>query len=141
VALMRAVAGEGAAADVEESGERIWRLLADRRRRGRRIDVPWAPAEVGYDAWAPTYDDPRNGLLAPDFERVTALADGTRRGRALDAVCGTGRCAEGLSAQGYDVVPADLRPLESRTPRIQPAGYCAVAWVGRRTPGDTPTRR
>lgn len=140
-ALMRAFAGDGTAADVEEAGERIRRLLADRHRPGRPVDVPCVPAEVGYDAWAPTYDDPRNGLLAPDFERVTALADGTPRGRALDAVCGTGRCAEGISARGHDVVPADLRPPGSGTPRIQPGGYCAVAWAGRRTPGDTPTRR
>jgi len=106
-ALMRAFAGEYDAAFVEQRIDEVRRLLADRELLGAGAQVRRLTVEEGYDAWSTTYDDPGNGLLAPDFERVTALADGAPSGRALDAACGTGRYAEWLAEQGCQVVAVD----------------------------------
>lgn len=67
-------------------------------------------AAAGYDAWSGTYDDPGNGLLGPDLARVTSMIEGHRGGVALDAACGTGRYAEWLLGQGYEVVGVDPSP-------------------------------
>ena len=44
-----------------------------------------------YAKWAPTYDDPDNGLFAMDEPIIDEILDRLPVGDALDAACGTGR--------------------------------------------------
>jgi SAM-dependent methyltransferase len=67
-------------------------------------------APTGYATWAPTYDDPDNGLFAIDEEAVDAILDTLPVGDALDAACGTGRFAARLAARGYRVTGVDSSP-------------------------------
>jgi len=110
VALLRAFAGEHGASFVEERLAEIQRLLDDREHLGHPVEVPLLSAADGYDAWSGTYDDPGNGLLGPDLARVTSMIEGHRGGVALDAACGTGRYAQWLLGQGYEVVGVDPSP-------------------------------
>ena len=110
VALLRAFAGEHDASFVEKRLAEIKRLLDEREQLGRPVEVPKLSAADGYDAWSGTYDDPGNGLLGPDLARVTSMIEGHRGGVALDAACGTGRYAEWLLGQGYEVVGVDASP-------------------------------
>jgi SAM-dependent methyltransferase len=70
-------------------------------------EVARRDAETGYDAWAPTYDDPSNGLFAVDEPTVDAILDTLPLGDALDAACGTGRFSARLAARGHRVVGID----------------------------------
>lgn len=111
VALLRAFAGEHGASFVEERLAEIERLLGEREQLGQPMKVPLLSAADGYDAWSATYDDPGNALLGPDLARVTSMIEGHRGGGvALDAACGTGRYAEWLLGQGYEVVGVDASP-------------------------------
>lgn len=110
VALMRAFAGEHDAPFVEARLAEIAELLADRAALGPATDLPELTVAEGYDAWSASYDDPGNGLLAPDLARVTAFIDGHQGDVAVDIACGTGRYAEWLVAQGYQVVGVDSSP-------------------------------
>lgn len=94
VALMRAFAGEHDAAFVEERLAEISWLLQQRDQLGRPADLPLLTPAEGYDAWAASYDDPGNGLLAPDLARVTPMIEGHPDRLALDIACGTGRYVE-----------------------------------------------
>lgn len=109
-ALMRAFAGEHDSAFVERRLAAIEALLANRDQLGAPADLPQLTAAQGYDAWSIDYDEPGNGLLAPDFERVTAMIQGHPGGRAIDIACGTGRYAEWLVGQGYQVIGVDGSP-------------------------------
>jgi SAM-dependent methyltransferase len=71
------------------------------------VDVVPRDSNVGYDAWAPTYDDPDNGLFAVDEPAVKAILDTLPIGDALDAACGTGRFAAVLAERGHRVVGVD----------------------------------
>ncbi|MDQ2846324.1 MAG: hypothetical protein M3Y77_08230 [Actinomycetota bacterium] len=64
---MRAFAGEHGSVFVEERLAEIARLLQQRDRLGRPADLPLLTPAEGYDAWSASYDDPGNGLLAPDL--------------------------------------------------------------------------
>jgi len=108
--LLRAFAGEHGPSFVEERLAEIQRLLDEREQLGQPVEVPLLSAADGYDAWSGTYDDPGNGLLGPDLARVTSMIEGHRGGAALDAACGTGRYAEWLLGQGYEVVGVDSSP-------------------------------
>jgi SAM-dependent methyltransferase len=71
------------------------------------------PTRAAYEALAPIYDELtyRNdyemwlGALLPELER-----HGLRRGRALDAGCGTGRAFEPLLRRGWELWGCDLSP-------------------------------
>ena len=74
------------------------------------VDVAWRDSRTGYRAWAPTYDDPNNGLFDLDMPLVEAILDALPAGDALDAACGTGRITARLSARGHRVVGVDSSP-------------------------------
>ena len=74
------------------------------------VDVARRDSQAGYRTWAPTYDDPDNGLFALDQPTVDAILDALPVGDALDAACGTGRFSVGLAARGYRVVGVDSSP-------------------------------
>jgi len=71
------------------------------------VDLVRRDSPSGYRAWAPTYDDPNNGLFALDEPAVDAIVDTLPPGNALDAACGTGRFSARLSARGHRVVGVD----------------------------------
>jgi SAM-dependent methyltransferase len=74
------------------------------------VDVARRDSQTGYRAWAPTYDDPDNGLFAVDAPAVDAILDTLPAGDALDAACGTGRFSVRLAARGHRVVGVDSSP-------------------------------
>lgn len=74
------------------------------------VDVARRDSQTGYRAWAPTYDDPDNGLFALDEPAVDAILDTLPVGDALDAACGTGRFSTRLASRGHRVVGVDSSP-------------------------------
>jgi SAM-dependent methyltransferase len=64
------------------------------------------PAEV-YRDWAPSYDQPGNGMIDIEQPIVRTILDGLPVGTALDAACGTGRHAAYLAQLGHHVIGVD----------------------------------
>lgn len=71
------------------------------------VEVAERDSQTGYGLWAPTYDDPDNGLFGLDEPAVDAIVDTLPVGDALDAACGTGRFSLRLVARGHRVVGVD----------------------------------
>jgi len=111
LALMRAWSGDFDEAFVRARLAEVRRLLADDDlARHPGVTAEWREFESGYRDWAPTYDDPANGLFALDAPVVAEILDslGPANGRvALDAACGTGRLTSLLVERGYGVVGVD----------------------------------
>lgn len=74
------------------------------------VNVERGRLDDGYQQWAATYDEPRNGLFDLDEPTVHAILDELAVGAALDAACGTGRFASHLVARGHQVVGVDGSP-------------------------------
>lgn len=114
LALMRAWSGDFDEAFVQARLAEVRRLLDDDGLAAHPgVSVRWGDVGSGYRDWAPTYDDPSNGLFALDTPIVGEILDalGEGRGReALDAACGTGRLSSLLVERGYDVAGIDGSP-------------------------------
>jgi len=63
-----------------------------------------------YRDWAPTYDDPGNGMIEREQPIVRGIVDTLPVGTALDAACGTGRHTAYLAELGHRVVGVDGSP-------------------------------
>jgi SAM-dependent methyltransferase len=63
--------------------------------------------KAGYAAWAETYEDPGNPIIALEQAAVWGLLDPLAPGQALDAACGTGRHARHLVERGHTVIGFD----------------------------------
>jgi len=63
-----------------------------------------------YRDWAPTYDEPGNGMIDLEQPVVRRILDGLPVGTALDAACGTGRHAAYLAQIGHEVIAVDQSP-------------------------------
>lgn len=74
------------------------------------VDVARRDSTAGYRVWAPTYDDPSNGLFALDVPVLDEILDPLPAGDALDAACGTGRLSIRLAARGHRVTGVDSSP-------------------------------
>jgi len=98
---------EGSEADAVRRLEEV-RAILD----GEDEDEPITEADprAGYAAWASSYDEPGNPIIALEQPAVAALVDELPAGRALDAACGTGRHAARLAALGHEVTGVDLTP-------------------------------
>jgi len=133
LSLLRAWAGEG---DYDESFVQrrigtIRRLLADPELAAvPGVSVGRDATARAYEQWAPTYDEPGNGLFDIDEPIIDEVLDGLPVGAALDAACGTGRLTARLAARGFSVtgVDASAAMLESARERI-PAGEFSVGRV------------
>lgn len=107
-ALLRAFNGDY---DREFTHARIAEIRAllddpDPRLEAAAAARPITAAE-GYDAWAPSYDEP-NDLIEIEEPVVHGILDGLPVGRALDAACGTGRHAAYLDSLGHQVLGVDV---------------------------------
>lgn len=65
---------------------------------------------VGYAAWADSYDEPGNPIVALEEPAVWSLVADLGPGRALDAACGTGRHSRRLASLGHEVMGFDVTP-------------------------------
>lgn len=74
------------------------------------VNVARGRLDDGYQQWAATYDEPRNGLFDFDEPIVHAILDELTAGAALDAACGTGRFASYLVERGHQVIGVDSSP-------------------------------
>ena len=111
LALLRGWAGDFDREFVLERLDEVRRLLDDPVLADHPgYDVARGDARAGYRAWAPTYDDPSNGLFAVDEPAVDAILDTLPVGDALDAACGTGRFSARLAARGHRVIGVDGSP-------------------------------
>ena len=114
LALMRSWSGDFDEAFVRARLAEVRRLLDDDDLNGHPgVSVRWGDVRGGYRDWAPTYDDPSNGLFSLDTPVVAEILDslGPGAGRsAVDAACGTGRLSALLVERGYDVVGVDGSP-------------------------------
>lgn len=106
VALLRGFIGERDRAFTEARLAEVRALLADER-LAEGIDVGRVPTAQGYDEWAATYDEPRNGLFDFEEPHVREILDALPPGDALDAACGTGRYAAYLAGLGHRVTGVD----------------------------------
>jgi SAM-dependent methyltransferase len=69
-----------------------------------------ADLQAAYRAWAETYDEPGNPIIALEQPVVWSMLRSVPPGLALDAACGTGRHARELARLGHDVLGIDLTP-------------------------------
>lgn len=124
LALLRAWAGEGDHDEpfVRRRIEAIRRLLDDTELAAATgVSVGRDATAPAYAQWAPTYDDPDNGLFAIDEPIIDEILDVLPVGTALDAACGTGRLTARLAARGFRVCGVDgsaemLEPARNRVP-------------------------
>lgn len=108
LALMRGLAGECDRRFVEDRLARVRALLDDERLTSHPgVELGTGDTDGVYARWAPTYDDPGNGLLVLDVPFVDEVLDGVPPGDAVDVACGTGRLAAVLDARGHRVVGVD----------------------------------
>jgi SAM-dependent methyltransferase len=124
LALLRAWAGDFDKDFVDRRLADIRQLLAAEAIAGHDgVMVNCGGTLSGYRGWAPTYDQPRNGLFDCDEPVMHPIIDGIQPGDALDAACGTGRYAEYLAERGHRVVGVDSSPdmLERARARV-PSG-------------------
>lgn len=112
LALLRAWAGEGDHDKpfVRRRIEAIRQLLADPELAAvPGVSVERDATASAYAQWAPSYDDPSNGLFAMDEPIIDEILDGLPVGNALDAACGTGRLMARLAARGFQMTGVDGR--------------------------------
>src|SRR5437764_1579574 len=114
LALMRGWVGDFDEAFVRARLAEVRRLLDNEALAGHPgVVVGWGDVRSGYRDWAPTYDDPANGLFSLDTPIVGEILDTLGEGKhraALDAACGTGRLSSLLVERGYDVLGIDRSP-------------------------------
>jgi len=110
LAVLRAAAAGDEARAAEHLAQ--LRLVAsdEATDRGRTRVLPRVGPKEGYAAWAPTYDERRNAMIALEEPAVRRLVAGVPAGRALDVGCGTGRHMARLAAAGHHVVGIDPSP-------------------------------
>jgi SAM-dependent methyltransferase len=111
LALLRAWAGDHDQAFVQARLLEVRELLADEELAGHPgvLVEPGATGDA-YSQWAPSYDDPGNGLFDLDAPFFAAVCAGLPVGTALDAACGTGRLIPPLLALGHRVLGVDRSP-------------------------------
>ncbi|MCU1465751.1 MAG: hypothetical protein JWM72_1679 [Actinomycetia bacterium] len=100
---------DGNDADAEQRLAEVRALLDDDAFAGSE-PTSESDARTGYRAWATSYDEPGNPLIALEEPVVWSLIDALPPGPALDAACGTGRHARHLVELGHEVVGIDLTP-------------------------------
>ena len=124
LALLRGWAGDFDEAWVRARLAEVRRLLDEPALADHPgVDVARGDVATGYGQWAPSYDEPGNGLFEVDEPVVRSILDGLpSSGAALDAACGTGRYTAMLverghpSVLGVDGTPEMLEVAQRRVP-------------------------
>lgn len=111
IALLRAWAGDYDKEFVEARLDDVRRLLDNESlAKHEGVFVNRCDTLTAYRQWAPTYDEPRNGLFDVDEPIVHEILDAQSVGLALDAACGTGRFAAYLAERRHQVIGVDSSP-------------------------------
>jgi SAM-dependent methyltransferase len=110
LALLRAFAGEHDREFTLARLHEVQALVASPDVFGAGVEARPISTREGYDAWAPTYDEPGNQLLEIEQPIVRGLLDRLPVGVALDAACGTGRHTAYLASLGHSVIGVDSSP-------------------------------
>jgi SAM-dependent methyltransferase len=123
IALLRAFAGEYDREFTLARFREIRALLDAADELGDGVEVTPMTMREGYAQWAPSYDEPGNGLLEAEEPLVREIVDALPAGVALDAACGTGRHSVHLASLGHKVIGVDTTPemLEIARAKV-PAG-------------------
>jgi SAM-dependent methyltransferase len=123
IALLRAFAGEYDREFTLARFREIRALLDAADELGDGVEVTPMTMREGYAQWAPSYDEPGNGLLEAEAPLVREIVDALPVGVALDAACGTGRHSVYLASLGHTVIGVDTTPemLEIARAKV-PAG-------------------
>jgi SAM-dependent methyltransferase len=132
VALLRAWAGDYDQDFVDRRLAEVRRLLDAEAIAGHDgVMVNRNDTLTGYQRWAATYDEPRNGLFDSDEPVMHQIIDSLPPGDALDAACGTGRYAEYLAGRGHRVIGVDSSPdmLDRARARV-PSGQFVLGDLG-----------
>jgi SAM-dependent methyltransferase len=95
--------------------------------------------QAGYAAWASSYDDDGNPLIALEGPAVGGWFGPLRGSRALDLGCGTGRHTVALAEAGARVWALDLTPEMIAKARAKRPGR-DVCWVRHALPHPLPFR-
>lgn len=93
--------------------------------------------QAGYAAWASSYDDDGNPLIALEEPAVQGWFGPVRGRRVLDLGCGTGRHTQALTDAGAQVWALDLTPemiAKARAKRPE----ASVCWVRHALPQPLP---
>ena len=98
---------DGSDADADQRVAEVRRLLDDATYDAVEPTTE-ASVQTGYAAWAGSYDNPDNLIIALEEPEVRRLLEGLPAGRALDAACGTGRHTRHLVELGHAVTGVDI---------------------------------
>jgi SAM-dependent methyltransferase len=98
---------DGTDADADQRVAEVRRLLDDATYDAVEPTTE-ASVQTGYAAWAGSYDNPDNLIIALEEPEVRRLLEGLPAGRALDAACGTGRHTRHLVELGHAVTGVDI---------------------------------
>jgi SAM-dependent methyltransferase len=101
------MAGDETAKACADELLQLTRRFSDDPALGFVLDIPDMEVRSGYGAWAETYDNLPNPLIAIEEPIIQRLLDSLPPGRALDAACGTGRYTRHLDARGHRVTGVD----------------------------------
>jgi SAM-dependent methyltransferase len=127
LALLHAWGGEYDREFTQRRLAEVRALLADRALADHEgVLVERSTTLAGYRQWAATYDgEPRNSLFDQDEPVLHRMIGALPAGDALDAACGTGRLAEYLAAQGFQVLGVDssAEMLEKARARVPAAEF------------------
>lgn len=94
--------------------------------KGKSYILPSATEEIkrysaptGYKLWSKTYDTIPNLLIEVEEPAVRSILKDFKKGKALDAACGTGRYSQILSSLGHDVIGVDSSPYMLKQAKFQ----------------------
>jgi SAM-dependent methyltransferase len=133
IALLDAWAGDHDRVFTEARLAEIRRLLDDEKLRGHGVLAERVTSVTAYRQQSAGYDEHAGGgLFAIDEPFVAEFLSGRSPGVALDAACGTGRFADFLAEQGYQVIGVDSSPdMLAHARRRVPAGEFQVGSLDR----------
>jgi SAM-dependent methyltransferase len=112
---------DGSELDAAKRIDEVRRLVDDETFSSSEM-VTEAAARDGYAAWAESYDEPGNPIIAIEQPVVWKMVESRARGRALDVGCGTGRHTRRLIELGHAVIGVDYTSAMLHRARVNVQG-------------------